>query len=144
MAFLIYRLGFGLLLGLVLLGCSSSNDVDPDLLLEDEIPDVSSEPIVDADGFTRTVGGYFLEGNNGVFQICFRLLEQDGDVLCVDGRASLSGDDYVELDRTGIEVVEEAGITRSTNQVWLWQKQDSGEGGLLLKVRPVADGEVLP
>ncbi len=133
------------MLALALLGCSSADGgpgEDAGLFAE-EIEEASG-PIVDADGFTRTVGGYYLEGSNGVFQICFRLLDQDGDVLCVDGRASMAGDDYDELDRTGVEVVEERGIIRSTNQVWLWQKQDSDDGGLLLRVRPVADGEVLP
>lgn len=77
----------------------------------------------------------------GFLQLCFRLLDQDGEVLCADARATYAPDEYESFDGSEIGMETLGELSSSADQGWLYGAEL--DDGLYLELRRVGQGEVI-
>ncbi len=135
------KLGRQVLLLLVIVlaaaACSSAED-SSSVTSEDSIPTTTQDP---DDPFRRVAGGVALVDSDGFLQLCFRLVDQDGELLCADARARFEPDDYVSFDGSQVGMEDLGDVVISAAPAWLYAAEL--DDGLHLELRNVGQGEVI-
>lgn len=118
--------------------CSSSDSADLSVPVDDSIPTTTQES---DDPYRRVAGGVALLDAEGFLQLCFRLVDQEGAVLCADARATYAPDSYVSFDGSQVGMEELGELTASSEPAWLYEAEF--DDGIHLELRIAGQGEVI-
>ncbi len=118
--------------------CSSSDSADSAVPADDSIPTTTQDP---DDPYRRVAGGVALLDAEGFLQLCFRLIDQDGTVLCADARATYAPDAYVSFDGSQVGMEQLGELMASSEPAWLYEAEF--DDGIRLELRIAGRGEVI-
>ena len=122
---------------LLAVGCSLDSD-DGSPTSEDAAPPTTQDP---DDPYERIAGGVALLDADGFLQLCFRLVDQEGEVLCADARATYEPGTYESFDGSKVGMEALGDLTSSVEPAWLYAAEL--DDGLYLELRRVGQGEII-